>query len=435
MGLFTFLCLFVLLLCVAGVFFRSKRKNGIIAFFHPYCNAGGGGERASKEQILLKAHQRFGIDLDPARIHFIKLRLRRIVEADLYPRLTMLGQAIGGGILALEALFKLNPEAVIDSMGYPLSLPVFKLFGGAKVATYVHYPTISCDMIELVETRRFSFNNSQLIVDSTMLTYIKVLYYRIFRLFAIGWLAEQPTASWSMGAGPSITSRRFGDVATSISCFRLAMSASFSPWNRSPRNCSLQAKFYEFWRLAKFARRKIIDSSIEVRLCIAGGCRDRDDEKRVGELKKYAEQLDVTSRLDWKLNVPYDELVEEMSKSMISLHTMHNEHFGISVVEGLAAGMITLANDSGGPQMDIVKDLDGHSTGYLAKTKEEYCHAIAKIIREPRQIRDEIRKSARKSSDRFSEERFEKEWLRVMKGFLNQESSSHSSHSSRSSTR
>ena len=32
---------------------------------------------------------------------------------------------------------------MIDSMGYPLSLPTFKLLGGSRVAAYVHYPTIS----------------------------------------------------------------------------------------------------------------------------------------------------------------------------------------------------------------------------------------------------------------------------------------------------
>ncbi|VDL64148.1 unnamed protein product [Nippostrongylus brasiliensis] len=55
----------------------------------------------------------------------------------------------------------------------------------------------------------------------------------------------------------------------------------------------------------------------------------------------------LTSNVRWKLNVPYEELMDLLSESLIFIHTMWNEHFGISVVEGMAAGTITLAHDSG----------------------------------------------------------------------------------------
>ena len=41
-----------------------------------------------------------------------------------------------------EALRKFVPDIYIDSMGYAFTLPLFKYFGGCKVAAYVHYPTI-----------------------------------------------------------------------------------------------------------------------------------------------------------------------------------------------------------------------------------------------------------------------------------------------------
>ncbi|KAK6037859.1 hypothetical protein COOONC_24635, partial [Cooperia oncophora] len=81
---------------------------------------------ATKEQILLKAKQRFGITVDPKNVHFVFLRLRRLVEADLYPRFTLLLQTLAGFVLGLEALLKLNPEVFIDSMGYALTLPLFR---------------------------------------------------------------------------------------------------------------------------------------------------------------------------------------------------------------------------------------------------------------------------------------------------------------------
>jgi alpha-1,2-mannosyltransferase len=49
---------------------------------------------------------------------------------------------------------------------------------------------------------------------------------------------------------------------------------------------------------------------------------------------------------------------------------MWNEHFGISVVEMMAAGLITIAHRSGGPAMDIVVPHEGVETGFLACTAE-----------------------------------------------------------------
>ena len=86
---------------------------------------------------------------------------------------------------------------------------------------------------------------------------------------------------------------------------------------------------------------------------------------------------------------------------------MHNEHFGISVVEAMAASTVILSNDSGGPKMDIVKDFEGHCVGYLSITREEYAETILKIVEEGKRKRDDIRKWARKSLTRFGENAFE----------------------------
>lgn len=37
----------------------------------------------------------------------------------------------------------------------------------------------------------------------------------------------------------------------------------------------------------------------------------------------------------------------KIKESLIGIHTMQNEHFGISVVEGVAAGQIMIAHNSG----------------------------------------------------------------------------------------
>lgn len=106
-----------------------------MALFHPYCNAGGGGERvlwcavraiqskykkvkvyvytgdndATSEQILKKSRNTFNITVDPKRLEFIFLSKRKWVEAEKYPYFTLLGQSIGSMFLGLEALLKFQP--------------------------------------------------------------------------------------------------------------------------------------------------------------------------------------------------------------------------------------------------------------------------------------------------------------------------------------
>lgn len=49
----------------------------------------------------------------------------------------------------------------------------------------------------------------------------------------------------------------------------------------------------------------------------------------------------------------------------LGLHTIQNEHFGIGIVEYMAAGVIAVVHDSGGPKMDIVKLVEGLPSGSL----------------------------------------------------------------------
>ena len=71
--------------------------------------------------------------------------------------------------------FKLNPEIMIDSMGYSFTYPLFRLCG-SKVGCYIHYPTISTDMLNKVKNRGDSFNNDSRIAKSTILTNAKVSF-------------------------------------------------------------------------------------------------------------------------------------------------------------------------------------------------------------------------------------------------------------------
>uniref|UniRef100_A0A7N0SZS6 ALG11 mannosyltransferase N-terminal domain-containing protein n=1 Tax=Kalanchoe fedtschenkoi TaxID=63787 RepID=A0A7N0SZS6_KALFE len=185
---------------------RRCRKKAI-AFFHPYTNDGGGGERvlwcavkalqeeyhdldvvvytgdrdASSETLAARAVDRFGVKLvfAPKVVHLSK---RKWIEEATYPRFTMIGQSLGSVYLGWEALCKFTPLYYFDTSGYAFTYPVARVFG-CKVLCYTHYPTISLDMMSRVRGRSAMYNNDQTIAKSSWLSQCKVIYYMFF-----GWL-------------------------------------------------------------------------------------------------------------------------------------------------------------------------------------------------------------------------------------------------------
>ncbi|CAF4523327.1 unnamed protein product, partial [Rotaria magnacalcarata] len=117
----------------------------------------------------------------------------------------------------------------------------------------------------------------------------------------------------------------------------------------------------------------------------------------------------------FKLNINFEELKNHLNKAMIGLHTMWNEHFGIGIVEMMAAGTIVLAHKSGGPKMDII---DEGQTGFLASDIDSYATAMRLILEMTTEEREKIRERARESVDRFSTMSFENKFMEPLAKIL-----------------
>lgn len=86
---------------------------------------------------------------------------------------------------------------------------------------------------------------------------------------------------------------------------------------------------------------------------------------------------------------------------------MTDEHFGISIIEYMAAGVVAIAHNSGGPRDDILVDCGGERVGYLATSEQEYSDAMIKVLEMSDEAVEKIRRAARKSvRERFSDEAF-----------------------------
>lgn len=135
---------------------------------------------ADAREILKKAQNRFNVKVSEKDVNFVFLRRRGWVVAERYPYFTMLGQSLGSMVLGMEAALKYPPDVFIDTMGYAFTFPIFKYLASSSVGAYVHYPTISTDMLRRVRARSKSHNNNKFVASNPFLTSIKLFYYKVF---------------------------------------------------------------------------------------------------------------------------------------------------------------------------------------------------------------------------------------------------------------
>ena len=80
-------------------------------------------------------------------------------------------------------------------------------------------------------------------------------------------------------------------------------------------------------------------------------------------------------------NRPRGEILDVFRRAKAAIHTMKDEHFGITIVEMMSAGLVTIAHSSAGPLYDIIgKSSD--PVGYLADDKQSYIRFLAGSMRD-----------------------------------------------------
>lgn len=372
------------------------------------------GDDASPESLAARALGRFGVELlRPPMV--VRLYKRKWIEEKTYPRFTMIGQSLGSVYLSWEALRKFTPEFYFDTSGYAFTYPLARMFG-SKVICYTHYPTISLDMLSRVSQRSSMYNNDVLIARSIWLSRCKVIYYNFFSwLYGLvgscahlamvnsSWTRSHIEKLWKI---PERTRRVYPPCDTSslqalplerpTEIPTIISVAQFRP----EKAHSLQLEAFSL------AIQRLDPGLPKPKLQFVGSCRNKEDQDRLQKLKDKSIELDLQEYVEFHKDVMYKDLVQLLGGAIAGLHSMIDEHFGISVVEYMAAGAIPIAHASAGPKMDIVLDEDGCQTGFLAREREEYADAILTILKMPKSERLTIAAAARKRAQRFSEKIF-----------------------------
>jgi alpha-1,2-mannosyltransferase len=350
--------------------------------------------------------------------------------------------------LGKEALSQLVPELFIDTTGWAFTFPLARL-AGSKVACYVHYPTISTNMIERVSKGSVSYNNDQRIAGSILKSALKLVYYKAFA-FIYGFMgswseATMVNSSWTRGHIMKLWWRHHHERAVRLvyppvdteDLQKLPLDRRLKPIHLISiaqfRPEKDHRKQLEAFALSKrVAGAGPSGRAVRVaRLKLVGSCRNKEDEARLSQLKDLASDLGISEEVDWCVNVPYQEMKLMLGEAVGGLHTMLDEHFGISVVEYQAAGVIPIAHDSGGPKADIVvspdqKEGQGNhsnqsssrlhkeSTGFRAESVEEYAQAITLLLNMEPKERMQMASAARDHSAKFSTRLFEQGFIQAI---------------------
>ncbi|KAL9060548.1 MAG: hypothetical protein Q9206_000958 [Seirophora lacunosa] len=448
--------------------------EGIIGFFHPFCNAGGGGERvlwaaikatqrrwpravcvvytgdhdADKDGMLEKVKNRFNIKLHPPTVVFLYLSTRHYVLSSTWPRFTLLGQSIGSIILAYDAFSLLVPDIFIDTMGYAFALAFSKFFFPAvPTGAYVHYPTISTDMLGSLDSPPTLGKGLNAGSGKGLRGSLKKQYWHLFaRLYGrVGgsvdvvmtnssWTASHIRTLW----GPARTKRRkshpvsvvFPPVAVDEIVRSIPLDAASEKERQPTILCIAQFRPEKNHTLllrsfARFLRSRSSSSSSssspttgengdekQPHLLLIGSVRDAHDATRVYDLRLLAHELHLNPHITFLTDASFPTILSHLATASIGANCMWNEHFGIGVVEYMAAGLIPVVNDSGGPKMDIVVEWGGGETGLRAGTEEEYAGAFERVLGMEGEQRAEMRIRARgRARGAFGEEEFGGKWV------------------------
>ncbi|KAL3944743.1 MAG: hypothetical protein SGBAC_001162 [Bacillariaceae sp.] len=413
------------------------------AFFHPYCSGGGGGERVLWKMIqVLQSHGKSVIiyTIDPPSTDEAKLRQDASVRFDVQidqpvqllsleaykdfllpaPYLSLVLESFGTMKLARQALLlsKQSPDVFCDTTGCAFTFLVARwmLPSTSKILAYVHYPTISTDMM-LWEWKA---------ERALYKTLVKIVYYWAFAILygMVGSLADlvMVNSTWTYRHIASLwrlskqihivypPCRVPSTTTTTDSISTNNNSSSSSKTTTTRQNTIVSIGQFrpekdhplQIKSLARLLELHPEHNTAKIKLLLIGSCRNDEDRARVDNLKQLVQDLQLQEFVDFSINPPYSELQESMYQASIGIHTMRQEHFGIGIVEMMAAGLLTIAHNSGGPQTDIVEHA---STGFLATTQEEYAEAIhqALLLEHP----EEMRQKAQESATRFSDLQFD----------------------------
>jgi glycosyltransferase involved in cell wall biosynthesis len=157
--------------------------------------------------------------------------------------------------------------------------------------------------------------------------------------------------------------------------------------------------------VSRFSPEKLIENAIKIAHLLEGrikfqiiGSLAPANRPYFRRLQQMIENYGLSQTITLTPNASNEELIDSMSKSTIYLHTMFGEHFGVSIIEAMAAGLLPIVPAYGGCSEIVPAD-------HQYRTVEEAAEYIAKTAK---YARDDERMQMHEISRQFSPNNFRK---------------------------
>ena len=171
--------------------------------------------------------------------------------------------------------------------------------------------------------------------------------------------------------------------------------------------------------ISRFAPDKRVDSVVRIAAMVPNmrfvviGSLSANNRATYEDLLRLKDELRANN-IEFLPNLPRDKLIEYLCRATIYLHPMYAEHFGISIVEAMAAGAVPVVYRDGGAWHDVVSRVSS-DLGY--STIEEAANVIKTLASSKEQLVN-LSKRSRRVARRFDTEVFGKKLIDLVEIIL-----------------
>ena len=256
------------------------------------------------------------------------------------------------------------PDIFIDTTGCALTYLPAKLLFGCHVLAYVHYPTISTDMLQLVWERRRTgtYNHQSYIAKSFITTYIKLFYYIWFAILygCVGslstmvfvnstWTYNHIASLWKYAAYRkririiyppcSLPSNDDESKSSTLAMIRndqrepiILSIGQFRPEKDHRLQIEAMAQYLRKYHPTcmendnRSGPSSVPSQGVHPQLVLIGSCRNDADQQRLESLQQLCRTLQISAQVKFVVNEPFSIVQQYLYRSTIGIHTVRVEY-------------------------------------------------------------------------------------------------------------